>query len=151
MTKTARKSRAGSKTKREPRKNMLEHVKNGRANTKFVKGNAGRPKGAKDRIPNGRVVKASIKAIAEEVASNEGTTVRKAIIDGIKGGPRFAHNYLRFVAEYVDGKPADTLNVGHSFNEDELAQAKDRLDRKMTALATAILSKRKATGEEPET
>lgn len=95
------------------------------------------------------MVKASIKAIAEEVASTEGTTIRSAIMSGIKGGPRYAHNYLRFVAEYVDGKPADTLNLSHNFNEDELAQAKDRLDRKVTALATALLTKRTATENEP--
>lgn len=124
---------------------MIEHIKNGRANTKFVKGNGGRPKGAKDKVPNGRVVKASIKAIAEEVAASESLTVRKAIMEGLKGGPRFAHNYLRFVAEYVDGRPAETLNLGHNFNEDELAQAKDRLDRKMADLAAAILTRRKAT------
>lgn len=145
MSKKTRKTR----DKPKARQGMIEHVKNGRANTKFAKGNAGRPKGAKDLIPNGRVVKASVKAIAEEVAATEGLTIRKAIKDGIKGGPRFAHNYLRFVAEYVDGKPADTLNVGHSFNEDELAQAKDRLDRKITALATAVLKKREVLEDEP--
>jgi hypothetical protein len=110
----------------------------------------GRQKGTKDKIPHGRTVKASVKAMIEEVVQSEHKTLRDAFVGGIKGGPRTAHFYLRMAAEYTDGKPADTVNLTAKFAEDELANAKLRLDKKVAALVTTILDKRKAEEEDED-
>jgi hypothetical protein len=114
---------------------------------RFQKGNAGRPPGAKERIP--RSVKASVRTIIEEVALNETKTIRSAIVDGLKSGARNADRYLRIVAEYTDGKPVDTINLNAHYKEDDLTQAKRKLDAKIQRLVTAVLAKR--AKNEPET
>jgi len=95
-------------------------------------------KGSKDRIPGQRKIKASIKAIIEDVVATQSLTVRKALIDGIKGGPRNAHHYLKMAAEYTDGKPGDNLRV--QFDVDELAEAKKTLHEKLDILLKRLPS-----------
>jgi elongation factor P hydroxylase len=97
-----------------------------------------KPKGAKDKIPGQRKIRASIKAIIEDVVANEEKTVRKALVDGIKGGPRNAHHYLKMAAEYTDGKPGDNLRV--QFDVDELAEAKKTLHEKLDILLKRLPS-----------
>lgn len=150
-THRARNPRSARGKPRTKRRSSMVEVVAGR--TRFKKGNPGKPKGSKDKLPGGRSIKASIKAIIERVVENEGETIESALIDGLSGGARFAHNYLRLCAEYTDGKPAETLNLNSQYNEDELAQAKDRLDRKVAQLAATILKRDTVdppTTEEPD-
>lgn len=115
----------------------------GRLNT-WAKGNPGKPKGAKDHIPRG--VKASLKQLLEEIAENEQATLRNAVMRGLqRGGPKHADRYLRLVAEYVDGKPADTLNLNAGFKQETLEQSADILAKKMERMVTAVLAKRAKT------
>lgn len=120
----------------------------GKPPSKFAKGNPGKLPGTKNAIPSS--IKASIRTVLEEVAQHEGHTVRKAIIGGLQGGPRNADRYIRLIAEYVDGKPVDTLNLNQKFTDEELASAKSRLDRKVASLVKTIINKRKRDAEDAE-
>lgn len=105
-----------------------------------------KPKGAKDKGgPGSRSIKASVKAIIEEVVGDATgrTTIAKALLDGLKGGPRNADRYLRLCAEYIDGKPVDTMNLNAQVTMDEVTTAKGRLEGKMNTLLKAVLAKRK--------
>lgn len=92
----------------------------------------GRPRGSHDSIP--RSVRASVKAVIEEVVTEQQPSIYNAIIDGIESGSRNAHNYLRLCAEYTDGKPDATLNLRTQFKEDEMAIAERQLQQKMEQL-----------------
>jgi hypothetical protein len=92
----------------------------------------GRPRGARSAIPNS--VKASVKAVIEEVVSERSPSIKAAIIDGLESGPRNADRYLRMCAEYTDGKPDATLNLRTQFKEDELSIAQRDLARKFETL-----------------
>jgi len=118
---------------------MVESLGPGKP-SRFKKGNPGKLPGTRNSIPTS--VKASIRTILEEVAATEGATVRRAVMAGLAGGARNADRYIRLVAEYVDGKPADTLNLNNSVTEDELAGARARLDRKVAGLVKTILARR---------
>lgn len=131
----------GTKKNGNPRVDGKAMLAPGKGRRPFAKGNPGKPPGTKDNLgPGSRSVKASIKAVIEEVTLNEGTTIRKALMDGIRGGARNADRYLKLMAEYTDGKPKDTLDL--NVRDDELATAKQRLDRKMDTLLKAVLAKR---------
>jgi len=97
-------------------------------------------KGEKDKVPGQRKIRASVKAIIAEVVQDNSKTVRQAILDGLQGGPRNAHHYLKLAAEYTDGKPDQTLM--HRFDEDELATAKDTLSRKLDAFLERVLEQK---------
>jgi len=88
--------------------------------------------GSKDRIPHGRTVRASVKAIIEEVVKDKRKTVRASLMRGLRSSPRDAHHYLKLAAEYTDGKPDANLTV--KFDEDELATARDTLSKKLDAI-----------------
>jgi len=92
----------------------------------------GRPRGSKDSVP--RDVRASVKAVIEEVVSERQESIYDAVLSGIESGPRNAHNYLRLCAEYTDGKPDATLNLRTQFKEDEMAVAERSLTSKMEQL-----------------
>src|SRR5690606_20635302 len=98
------------KTRKKPSKyaSMVEPTgaKGGKGTPphRFKVGNPGRPPGTKNRVPTS--VRASIRTVLEEVAQNEGETIRSAIMRGLTGGARNADRYIRLIAEYVDGKPA---------------------------------------------
>jgi hypothetical protein len=62
--------------------------------------------------------------------------VRSAIVRGINAGPRDAHHYLKLAAEYTDGKPDSNLRI--QFNEDELATAKETLNKKLDMILERI-------------
>jgi hypothetical protein len=118
---------------------MVESLGPGKP-SRFKKGNPGKLPGTRNSIPTS--VKASIRTILEEVALTEGGTVRSAVMAGLRGGARNADRYIRLVAEYVDGKPADTLNLNNQIKDEELAGAKSRLDRKVAGLVKTILARR---------
>jgi len=99
----------------------------------------GRPPGAKSVVPAG--VRASVKAILEDVVSKRKKTVRRAIIDGIQSGPRHSDRFLRLAAEYVDGKPTDNVNLNARWNQDELSEAKDTLGKKLDGILAIILTR----------
>jgi hypothetical protein len=92
----------------------------------------GRPRGSKDSMS--RAVKASVKAVIEEVVTEQQPSIYDAVLAGIESGPRNAHNYLRLCAEYTDGKPDATLNLRTQFKEDEIAVAERNLTRAMERL-----------------
>lgn len=76
----------------------------------FKKGQGGRKKGAKDKVP--RSFKASIKNIYERLATEEPELFEGAIRRDLKskrGSVAFQHTQL--AAHYLDGKPAETIKV----------------------------------------
>lgn len=106
----------------------------------FKVGNAGKSKGAKHQYPRG--VKASIKAVLAEVAENEGMTIRKAVMEGLRGGPRNADRYIRMIAEYVDGKPKDEIDLNAKIQDETIAQSKNRINAKVATMVRNILKKK---------
>lgn len=113
----------------------------------FQKGNPGRPKGSRDKIP--KSVKASIKALCEEIAADPkgNKSIRSAITRGIRAHVKYAHLYVRLVAEYVDGKPVDTLNLNTQFKQEDLETAGKRIGAKLERMISAVLSRKRAREE----
>lgn len=107
---------------------------------KFKKGNPGKAKGTKHEF--GSSVKASIRTILTEVAETEGHTVRRAVMEGLKGGPRNADRYVRLIAEYVDGKPTDNVKLDASIKDDAVQTSKARIDAKVATMVKNILKKK---------
>lgn len=95
----------------------------------FAPGNAGRPKGSKDEVP--RSVKASIRAVLEDVISSEPGLIRDAIMRGLRAAPPRSFQYVQLAAHYVDGKPEDRLEIRNLANlsDPELEQLEARLAR----------------------
>jgi hypothetical protein len=85
--------------------------KGGRKRTTWTKAtrpkSPGRPKGAKDRVP--RSFKGSIKAIFEEIASQDPELIYKAVEKGLKAPAPKSFQYLQLVTAYIDGKPTDAV------------------------------------------
>lgn len=71
----------------------------------FRPGQGGRKKGSKDKIP--RSVKASMRAIFEDIATNDPQVIRDAMIKGLTAPPPKSFSYLQLMAHYLDGKPAE--------------------------------------------
>jgi hypothetical protein len=101
----------------------------------FKKGNRGRPKGAKDKVP--RTFKASIKNIYERLAIDEPALYENAIRRDLKskrGSVAFQHTQL--AAYYLDGKPAETVKVQPDLSNltveelDVLERLRLKMDRK---------------------
>lgn len=69
----------------------------------------GRPKGARNKVPAS--FKASIKKVFEDVATDDPELIKAAVLRGLKGKPRESFPFLQLAAHYIDGKPADTVNV----------------------------------------
>ena len=80
-------------------------------NTSGLKRDAGpgRPPGAKDKVP--KSFKASIKQVFEDIATSDPELIRTAVLKGLKGKPRESFPFLQLAAYYIDGKPADKLDV----------------------------------------
>jgi hypothetical protein len=152
-TATRRKAQGGRTTTEERRaKRYLDdpHAKGSVKNRPFKKGNPGRPKGAKDLVPGGRTVRASVKSLIEEVVDGNAKSIRDALKRGIRSGSRHADRYLRLCAEYTDGKPVDTINLNSQYRPDELASAKASLSRKLDKMLAMILHRRSENSEAPE-
>lgn len=128
----------------KPRKTLVVRVR-----TKRPKHQAGigRQLGAKDLIP--RRVKNTFKALCEEIADEKIKDVKSAMLDGIRSGPLYAHNYLKLFRDSVDGPPTAGLNLNATFKEDELAAASRELERKMNALFKHV-SPENATTADPD-
>ena len=109
---------------------------------KFKKGNPGKKKGQKDRVPGERAVKASVRTLIEEVVRDNPKTIRNALLRGLRSGPRHADRYLKLSAEYMDGKPVDTINVNSQYKQDELETAKRTLGKKLDKIFHTILKNR---------
>jgi hypothetical protein len=69
----------------------------------------GRPKGRKNRVP--KSFKASIKAVLELIATDDPALIEKAVRRGLNGRPRESFPFIQLAAHYIDGKPADTIQV----------------------------------------
>jgi len=121
------------------RKGMVEKIP-GSNLTRFKKGNPGKAPGTKHAIPQS--VKASVKAVLEEVAETEGLTIRRAVMEGLRGGPRNADRYIRMVAEYVDGKPKDTIDLNAKIKDEAAAGSKNRINAKVATMVRNILKKK---------
>jgi hypothetical protein len=109
---------------------------------KFKKGNPGKAKGQRDRVPGERRVKASVRDLIEEVVRDNPKTIRDALKRGLRSGPRHADRYLKLAAEYMDGKPVDTINVNSQYKQDELESAKQTLGKKLDRIFKTILKNR---------
>lgn len=84
----------------------------GRNATTWTKENhagAGRRHGSKDEVP--RSVKASIRAIYEEVATNEPKLIREAVIKGLKARAPASAHYLKMLSDSIDGKPVERHEI----------------------------------------
>jgi hypothetical protein len=103
----------------------------------------GRPKGSTNKVPTG--IRGSIKAILERVVTQQGSTIEKAFVDGLRSGPRHADRYLKLGAEYVDGKPTDNVNLNARFNQDELGEARAMLGKKLDGILTILLKPTEGT------
>lgn len=110
---------------------------------RFKKGNPGKVKGQKDRVPGERAAKASVRTLIEEVVRDNPKTIRNALLRGLRSGPRHADRYLKLSAEYMDGKPVDTLNVNSQYKQDELEAAKQALGKKLDKIFKTILTNRR--------
>jgi hypothetical protein len=75
----------------------------------FTKGQPGRQKGAKDRVP--RSFKESIRALYQELAIEQPELFRAALVRGLKAPPSKSFQYLQLGAYYLDGKPKETIEV----------------------------------------
>lgn len=70
----------------------------GRTATTWVKGQGGKPKGAKDHVP--RSFKASLRAVYDEVLSEDPDILKAAVIRGLRARkPKEAFPYVRIFAE----------------------------------------------------
>lgn len=121
---------------REPASQEHRDAKSG----KLKKGHhQGRGKGSTNKVPSG--IRASVKAILEDVVSKRKKTVRSAIVGGLTSGPRHADRYLRLAADYLDGKPTDNINLNARFNQDELSSARELLGKKLDGVLTVLLKR----------
>jgi len=78
----------------------------------FKKGNRmskGRPKGSKDKIP--RTFKASVALLFQELGEEDRERWKAAIQRSMRLGGRTAFPYFQMAAHYLDGKPADRIQV----------------------------------------
>jgi len=78
----------------------------------FQKGNRmskGRPNGSKDKIP--RAFKASVALLFRELGEEDRERWKATIQRVMRVGGRAAFPYFQLAAHYLDGKPADKVNV----------------------------------------
>jgi len=116
---------------------------------KFKKGHPGKAKGQKDRVKGMRTAKASVATLIEEVVRSNPMTIRDALKRGLRAGPRHADRYLKLAAEYLDGKPVDTINVNSQYKQDELESAKRTLGKKLDKLFAIIVANRETDPNVP--
>jgi cystathionine beta-lyase family protein involved in aluminum resistance len=79
-----------------------------------------------------RTVKASVRAVFADIVATEPALIREAILKGLRAAPPKSFAYLQLCAAYVDGKPADNLQVVRNFGQftdDELADLGSLLAR----------------------
>ena len=111
------------------------------------RGNPGRPKGSKDKGEIPKSVRASVKAICQHVATTKTMTIKRALVNGVNSSPAHADRYIKLIAEYVDGRPVDTMHLNAVLSQEEVSGAKHRLSKSMETLASAILARRKRSKE----
>src|SRR5262245_15785671 len=101
----------------------------------FKKGQGGRKKGAKDKVPRGLKAKlaGSIKSMYEAVVVGEPELVLSAIRRGFRGGGTVGFHHVQLAAHYLDGKPADTVNMNLDLSK--LSTEELELLRRLVALA----------------
>jgi hypothetical protein len=73
------------------------------------RGGPGRPAGRRNKVPPS--VKASVKAVLEEVAGSNREEIKAAILKGVNSKPPHSLRYVEVIAHYVDGKPAETIKL----------------------------------------
>lgn len=75
----------------------------------FQKGNPGKPKGAKNRLPRG--FKASVKAIFEELGAEHRGEWVGSIRRAMKQGGNVGFRYIEIAAAYLDGRPVQRVSL----------------------------------------
>lgn len=81
----------------------------GREATQFKSGNAGRPRGAKNKTP--RSVKRSLAEVLEHIERDHDGDIQAALLAGIRAKPPKSFPYLQLAYHYRVGKPKDTMDV----------------------------------------
>lgn len=67
---------------------------------------AGRPPGAKDKVP--RSIKATIRQLYEEILATDREAVKAALRKKLLAGD---HHHVQLAAYYLDGKPVERVDV----------------------------------------
>lgn len=75
----------------------------------FKKGQGGRKKGSRDKIPRG--FKQSIRYLYEELAKAQPELFRSALVRGLKAAAPKNFPYLQMGAHYLDGKPTESVRL----------------------------------------
>lgn len=65
----------------------------------------GRPKGSPNILP------ASVKDAIRDVVQQHREDIEQAMLRGFKSGPPKSYGYLKLAAEYMDGKPGETVDL----------------------------------------
>lgn len=106
-----------------------------------MKGNPGRPKGAKSKIP--RSITDTIKQIVGDIIKNETLTLRRAFVNGVRSGPHTAHQYLKLIAEYNEGRPKESLSIDAQFSETQMESSARGMRKKMDLLLATVLKQKR--------
>jgi len=72
----------------------------------FQKGNAGRPKGSKDKIPRD-----SMRALRDYLIQHRMKDMVGAMVRGINSGPKTAHHYVGMVWDRAEGRPRQAIDI----------------------------------------
>ena len=53
----------------------------------------------------------AVKQVFEDIATEDPELIKQAVLKGLRGRPRESFPYVQLAAHYIDGKPADTIQV----------------------------------------
>jgi hypothetical protein len=67
--------------------------------------------------------------------------IQAAIARGIRGSSKNAHHYLRLSAEYMDGKPTESVELTVQTHHEAVNAASEKLDTLLNKLASKIAEK----------
>jgi hypothetical protein len=79
-----------------------------RTRTTWTKGEGGKPKGAKDRVP--RSARRMVEELLERLGSDP-ALIESALTKGITARPPSSFPYLKLVVEKLTGAPEQTINL----------------------------------------
>lgn len=99
----------------------------------FKKGQGGRKKGAKDKVP--RSFKRNVEEFFREVHTAHPELLFGAVTRGLKASPSVAIRFVELWLNFVHGKPPQTINIGPDLSglSDEELRAWEQLMQKAHA------------------